>query len=237
MAVATLNTVTAFAAPSTVFVGGGSFLMGSDNGRPDEAPVREVEVRPLRVGRAPVSNLEYAWFLRLSRVPAPPWWNDADFWDPGQPVVGITWQEATAYCAWLGETLGGQWRLPTEAEWEHAARGGLEQRTTPWGNHVPPGELPEPPVSRPWPIGRGLPNGHGLLDVGTVVHEWCLDWYTPDAYRTLRRYDPRGPVTGALRVRRGGSWRRRQLSVSQRDGVGPTTRTADGGFRVVREVP
>ena len=240
MAVATLSAGRhTIETPSTLFVPGGRFLMGSEEGRPDERPVHEVEVRPLRVGRTPVTNMEYAWFLASGRVPAPPWWKDAGFWDPEQPVVGVTWFEAAAYCHWLGETLGGRWRLPTEAEWEHAARGGLEGAPTAWGHEVPHGEVPEPPLSGPWSVGRGTANGYGLLDVGSIVHEWCHDWYGADAYRTTRRYDPRGPETGEKRASRGGSWRRhvRDVPPSSRGGLLPLTRSAEFGIRVVREVP
>jgi formylglycine-generating enzyme required for sulfatase activity len=223
-------------APFTVFIPGGRFVMGSDDGRPDERPSHEAEVRPLRVARTPITNLEYAWFLAAGRAPKPPWWKDTSFWDPGQPVVGVTWLEATAYCGWLSETLGGRWRLPTEAEWEHAARGGLESAPTPWGREVPRDEVPQAPRSAPWPVGRGTPNGFGLLDPGTVIREWCCDWYAPDAYRNARRYDPRGPERGEARVARGGSWRR-DVPISTRAGLPEGTRAADLGFRVTREVP
>jgi formylglycine-generating enzyme required for sulfatase activity len=225
--------------PPTVFVPGGRFLMGSERGRPDERPVHEVEVRPLRVGRTPVTNLEYAFFLTAGRVPAPPWWRDPAFWDPEQPVVGVTWDEAMDYCAWLSETFGGTWRLPTEAEWERAARGGLDGGSTPWGNGLPAGEIPEPPLAGPWPVARGVPNGFGLLDIGTVVHEWCFDWYDAAAYRAARRYDPQGAEQGDRRASRGGSWRHHVpwSSPAARSSLPPRFRYADYGFRVVREVP
>jgi sulfatase modifying factor 1 len=227
------------AAPATVFVPGGRFRMGSDTGRADEGPPHEAEVRPIRVARTPVANLQYAWFLATGRAPEPPWWRDPEFWDPEQPVVGVTWFEAVEYCVWLGEAFGGAWRLPTEAEWEHAARGGLEGAPTAWGASVPRGEVPERPVAGPWPLGRGTANGYGLLDMGTVVHEWCLDWYAPDAYRSARRYDPRGPAEGTRRASRGGSWRHhvRWSPPAARSSLPPNSRYADYGFRVVREVP
>ena len=109
--------------PATQFVPGGRFVMGSSNGRIDEQPAHEVEVRPLRVGRTPVSNLEYAWFLASGRVPEPPWWKDPTFWDPDQPVVGVTWFEAAAYCNWLAETAGGNWRLPESERRIHRMHG------------------------------------------------------------------------------------------------------------------
>jgi len=175
--------------------------MGSDEGRDDERPVHDVDVRPLRVGTTPVTNVEYAWFLAAGRAAEPPWWQDPIFRSPNQPVVGVSWFEASAYCFWLSESLAGHWRLPTEAEWEHAARGGL--------------------------------------DIGTVVDEWCHDWYAPDAYRRMRRYDPRGPEAGEARVSRGGSWRGhlRDVEPASRSGRAPHARAADCGFRVVREVP
>jgi formylglycine-generating enzyme required for sulfatase activity len=86
-------------------------------------------------------------------------------------------------------------------------------------------------------VGRGTVNGYGLLDAGTIVQEWCFDWYAPEAYRATRRYDPRGPETGGRRVSRGGSWRRPVGEVAARGGLAPHTRAADHGFRVVREVP
>jgi formylglycine-generating enzyme required for sulfatase activity len=226
-------------APTLLFVPGGRFRMGSEDGRPDERPVHEAQVRPVRMGREPVTNLEYAWFLATGRVSEPPWWKDPAFWDPEQPVVGVTWFEAMSYCQWLSETFGGRWRLPTEAEWERAARGGLEGAPTPWGAEIPAGEVPEKPVSGPWAVGRGTSNGFGLLDMGTVVHEWCFDWYTPDAYLGTRRYDPRGPESGERRASRGGSWRHhvRWSPPSARSSLPPHSRYADYGFRIVREVP
>jgi formylglycine-generating enzyme required for sulfatase activity len=226
-------------APSLVFVPGGRFRMGSDNGRSDELPVHDAQVRPVRIGRGPVTNLEYAWFLSSGRTPEPPWWKDPGFWDPGQPVVGVTWFEAMSYCTWLGETFGGRWRLPTEAEWERAARGGLEGAPTSWGSDVPADEVPEHPVSGPWPVGRGTANGFGLLDMGTIVHEWCFDWYSADAYASTRRLNPLGPEKGERRASRGGSWRHhvRWSPPSARSSLPPHSRYADYGFRVVREVP
>jgi sulfatase modifying factor 1 len=240
MSVATLNVGShSVVGPSLVFVPGGRFRMGSENGRSDELPVHDAQVRPVRIGRGPVTNLEYAWFLSSGRVPEPPWWKDPGFWDPGQPVVGVTWFEAMSYCTWLGETFGGRWRLPTEAEWERAARGGLEGAPTSWGPDVPTDEVPEHPVSAPWPVGRGTANGFGLLDMGTIVHEWCFDWYSADAYASTRRLNPLGPEKGERRASRGGSWRHhvRWSPPSARSSLPPHSRYADYGFRVVREVP
>lgn len=180
--------------------------------------------RPLLFGRTPVTNREYSPFLATGRVATPPWWNDADFSSPGQPVVGVTWDDAMEYCAWLGETAGGVIRLPTEAEWERAASGGRESPRTAWGDSIPAGEIPEGPLAAPWEVGLGTPNGYGLLDMGTIVHEWCLDW--DDAPRTPRR-----------RASRGGSWRHvvRWSPPSARSSLPPDYRYSDYGFRVVRE--
>ncbi len=88
-------------------------------------------------------------------------------------------------------------------------------------------------------MGRGTANGFGMLDMGTIVHEWCFDWYAADAYRSTRRYDPRGPAKGERRASRGGSWRHhvRWSAPSARSSLPPHSRYADYGFRVVREVP
>ena len=91
MSVASLNVGRhSVVAPAVLFVPGGRFRMGSEAGRPDEWPVHDAQVRPVRMGREPVTNLEYAWFLASGRVPEPPWWKDPAFWDPEQPVVGVT---------------------------------------------------------------------------------------------------------------------------------------------------
>jgi sulfatase modifying factor 1 len=225
--------------PATVFVPGGRFMMGAERGRPDEGPLHEAEVRPLRIARTPVTNLAYAWFLASGRAAEPPWWKDPDYWDPEQPVVGVSWHDAVAYCVWLGEAVGGRWRLPSEAEWEHAALGFLEPRALPAGA-APRTSLFDAAPRGPWPVGRGAPNDYGLCDVGSVVREWCHDWYAPDAYQSARRYDPRGPETGERRILRGSSWRHAggwSAASCVRGSLEPEGRAADGGFRVVREVP
>jgi sulfatase modifying factor 1 len=180
------------------------------------------------LGRTPVTNREYAPFVACGRAAAPPWWSDPDFSSPLQPVVGVTWDEAMAFCAWLSEMAGGQWRLPSEAEWEFAACGGLVAPRTAWGETIPPGEIPEGPLAGPWEAGRGTPNGYGLCDMGTIVHEWCLDWREPEL-----------PAAAGLRRRagRGGSWRHeiRWSSPSAKSSLPPDYRYSDFGFRVLRE--
>ena len=212
--------------------------MGSPQGRPDECPVHDVEVAPFHLSSTPVTRAQYDVFARAVRPELPPWWSDRAFSGPDQPVVGVTWHEAVAYADWLSDTVGGRWRLPSEAEWERAARGGLEQAATAWGDAVPDGELPAGALRGPWPAGRGTPNGYGLLDMGTIVHEWCLDWYDRDYYRDAPRVDPRGPADGARRSSRGGSWRHRVRwsPPSARSSLPPSFRYADYGFRVLREI-
>ncbi len=180
---------------------------------------------PFFLGRTPVTNLEYAPVIAVGRVAEPPWWIDPNFSSPRQPVVGVSWEEAMAYCAWLGESDGGLWRLPTEAEWEIAACGGLVAPRTAWGDAVPEGEIPGGPISGPWEAGRGTPNGFGLMDMSTIVHEWCLDW--DEAPREPRR-----------RASRGGSWRHeiRWSAPSARASLPPGYRYSDYGFRVLREM-
>ena len=197
--------------------------MGSASGRPDEAPPRAVSVSPFRLAVTPVTNAQYAPFLAAARAAAPPWWVDEAYSAPEQPVVGVTWFEACDYAAWLSELVGARFRLPTEAEWERAARGGLEGMATAWGDALPPGEVPEGPLAGPWPVGRGTANGYGLLDMGTIVHEWCLDWYDP--------------ASQTRRASRGGSWRHhvRWSPPFARSSLPPGLRYSDYGFRVLRE--
>lgn len=182
-------------------------------------------IDPFDLGRTPVTNREYAPFVDAGRAAAPPWWTHRDFCGAAQPVVGVTWHEAMEYGAWLSESFGGRWRLPTEAEWEHAACGGLAAPRTAWGESVPPGEIPEGPIAGPWEAGRGTPNGYGLLDMGTIVHEWCLEW--ADGRPGPRR-----------RASRGGSWRHdiRWSSPAARSSLPPEYRYSDYGFRLLREV-
>jgi len=225
-------------APAVACVPGGTFGMGSARGRPDERPVHDAEVPAFAMARTPVTRAEYGAFLQATAREPPPWWSDLAFSDPDQPVVGVTWHDATAYAEWLCVSFGGRWRLPTEAEWERAARGGREQAATAWGDALPSGEVPVGALRGPWPVGRGTPNGYGLLDVGTVVHEWCLDWYGADYYRDAPRLDPRGPAEGSRRSSRGGSWRHRVRwsPPAARSSLPPSFRYADYGFRVLREV-
>jgi formylglycine-generating enzyme required for sulfatase activity len=232
-----LQTIETPVVPDVVRVPGGRFRMGSDAGRPDESPVHVVEVRAFRLARTPVTRRQYEPFLDAGRAARPPWWRDPGFSDPEQPVVGVTWYDATAYAEWLTTVAGGAWRLPTEAEWERAARGGLESAPTSWGDELPPHEVPEGPIEGPWRVGSGAPNGFGLLDMGTIVHEWCLDWYRRDYYAGSPECDPRGPDEGERRASRGGSWRHRVRwsPPAARSSLPPALRYADYGFRVLRE--
>ncbi len=225
---------------SLVLIQGTRFLMGSKDGGDDERPVHRVWVDAFRIGAFQVTNAEYGRFLESAGRNPPPFWNDPRFDDPEQPVVAVSWLDAAAYCEWLSGVAGGRFRLPAEAEWECAARGGAEGKLYPWGD--------DPPQSRPdysarWtrgpePRGGGVPNGYGLYDMCENVHEWCLDWYQPDYYSVSPERNPRGPESGSRRVSRGGSWRHhvKMSRCAARSSIPPGYQYADYGFRIACEV-
>ncbi len=208
--------------PEIVPIPAGRLESGEDGGA-----AAIVEIAPFFLGRTPVTNREYAPFVASGCAAGPPWWRDLDFCAALQPVVGVTWDEAMAYCMWLAETAGGRWRLPAEVEWEFAACGGLVAPRTAWGRTPPPGEIPEGPLTGPWEVGRGTPNGYGLFDMGTIVHEWCLNWHEP----------AKSSVAPRRRASRGGSWRHkiRWSRPSAKSSLPPEYRYSDYGFRVLRE--
>ena len=213
----------------------GWFWMGSDSGQDNEKPVHRVWVDTFLLAARQVTNCDYSEFLRVTGAPAPPFWQDVNLNQPEQPVVGVSWHEAASYCDWLGRGSG-RFRLPTEAEWERAARGGSERKLFPWGDD-PPQSLPD--YEKRWkngpePVAQHPPNSFGLYDVCTNVHEWCNDWYGAGYYSVSRERNPTGPEQGNRRASRGGSWRH-HIKVSRcaaRSSIPPEFQYADYGFRV-----
>jgi formylglycine-generating enzyme required for sulfatase activity len=220
----------------------GRFMMGDDTGRPDERPAHPVRTRALLVALTPVTNARYDHYVATTGAPAPRFRDDDRFNAPEQPVVGVSWFDAVAYGRWLGQETARVVRLPTEAEWERAARGGRDGETFPWGND-PAGWPADPALAAvrqaaPYPVGWSRPNGSGLLDMGYNVHEWCSDWYDAGYYAVSPEHDPRGPLSGTRRASRGGAWRH-QVQVCRnaaRSSLDPTFRYNDYGFRIVCEL-
>lgn len=223
--------------PAMVSIPEGNFLMGSEDGPDNEKPPHRVWVDGFMIGKFPVTNAEYRIFVAKSDVPQPPFWSEEMFSHPQKPVVGVSWVDATAYCAWLSENAGKDFRLPTEAEWERAARGESEGKKYPWGDE-PPWERPYPgydlETGGPQRVGLNEPNGFGLYDMSEGVHEWCSDFYDADYYRYSPERNPQGPPSGKRRASRGGSWRHR-ITFSRcaaRSSLPPGFRYADYGFRL-----
>ena len=223
--------------PDIVVIPEGFFLMGSENGQENERPCHRVWVDGFGIGKFPVTNQAYRIFVEQTQAPAPPFWSEPMFAGDDQPVVGVTWYDATAYCGWLSQRSAKTFRLPSEAEWERAARGRLEGALYPWGD-VPPWErlYPgcDPQTGGPARVGVNEPNGFGLYDMSEGVHEWCSDYYAQDYYRYSPERNPQGPDSGQRRVSRGGSWRH-QVKFSRcaaRSSLPPGFQYADYGFRV-----
>jgi len=214
--------------------------MGSEVGQENERPVHRVWVDAFYFAERQVTNAEYTVFLVATETPVPPLWNDVNFSHPEQPVVAVSWFEAVRYCEWLSVSTGHNYRLPTEAEWERAARGGMEGKLFPWGND-PPQSLPNYEQrwrTSPEKVGRYAPNGFGLYDICENVHEWCADWYQSDYYAVSAERNPRGPKAGDRRVSRGGSWRHhiKVTRCAARSSIPPAFQYADYGFRVACDI-
>jgi formylglycine-generating enzyme required for sulfatase activity len=209
-------------ADDIVPIPGGPFQMGSQEGEPGEHPVHTVYVAPFYMDRYLVTNADYARFLNVSgnREEGGAKWLDHEgplsSWlckiqerngqfaaKPGyenHPVVKVSWYGARAFARWLGK------RLPTEAEWEKAARGGLEGQKYVYGNTVNCHQANVGGFHATTPIGRYPPNEFGLYDLVASVWQWCLDWYDPEYYARSPFRNPQGPESGSLKVLRGGSW-------------------------------
>ncbi len=224
------------AIPEIVEIPGGEFLMGQDDGRDDERPVHEVRVQSFGLARFQITNEQYDVFCNSSGHQPTRFRDNDELNHPRQPVTGSSWLDAVAYCECLSEKTGGRFRLPTEAEWEWAARGGLTGQLYPWGN--------EPVTGRenyhtrwkkgPEHVGTSLPNGFGLHDMCENVHEWCAEWYDPKYYEASPRSNPPGAAKGIRRASRGGAWRH-QIKITRcaaRSSIPPELQYADYGFRV-----
>lgn len=295
--------------PPMADIPGGTFVMGSDDGYPDERPPHTVSVRPFRMDVTEVTNAQFARFVRATGyqtiaertptaeqypdapperlkagsatfvpvvcstdprtwdAPHPPWWKytfGANWRHPAgpksdlrgkmnHPVTHIAWADAAEYAKWAGK------RLPTEAEWEFAARGGLERQEFCWGSEkqgdggkyrantfqgaFPSGDAGLDGFVGLAPVKQYDPNGYGLYDMSGNAWEWCSDWYREDYYRHSPRDNPTGPEAGEggqpERVRRGGSFLcadgycRRYLPAA-RDKNPEDSGASHTGFRCVR---
>ena len=235
--------------PALVTILAGEFLMGCAAGldplsQDSERPVHRVWVDEFLLAIYQVTNADYALFVQSTGCPAPPFTRDPNLNHPRQPVVAVSWHEAIVYCEWLSSSTGGRFRLPTEAEWERAARGGREGELYPWGD-TPPQALPDYAArcaaywkAGPEPVGGGKTNGYGLYNMCDNVHEWCSDWYSPDYYAISPERNPRGPENGARRASRGGSWRHhiKMSRCAARSSIPPEFHYTDYGFRVACDV-
>jgi formylglycine-generating enzyme required for sulfatase activity len=218
------------------------FLMGSGSGQDCERPIHRVWIDTFLLAVTQVTNEQYGRFLLSTGITPPPFWRDSNFNHPQQPVAGVSWHQAVRYCEWLSlqTQTGRHFRLPTEAEWECAARGGLEQKQFPWGDD-PPQSLPHYATrwqTGPEPVAQYAPNAFGIYDIGDNVHEWCSDWYDPNYYAISPDRNPQGPDQSPLKPprksSRGGSWRHhiKVARCAARSSIPPEFQYADYGFRV-----
>ncbi|HTS26228.1 MAG TPA: formylglycine-generating enzyme family protein [Bryobacteraceae bacterium] len=257
-----------------VYVPAGAFRMGDNfgDGDPRERPVHTVELDAFYIAKFEMTNGEWkkfrddtgyddaklwpnGWVVPKNQVP---YWTDARNHGGGTPgtddypVLGVNWDSAVAYCNWLSGKTGRKYRLPTEAEWEKAARG-TDQRRYPWGNNIDR-SYANYVGAQAFDTGRlvGFYDGsrrgelethsnaspYGAFDMAGNVMEWCSDWYSRDYYTVSPRRNPKGPAEGAYRVVRGGTFFMEQLELRSyaRSAAWPSFQGHRMiGFRAVRE--
>lgn len=246
--------------PELILIPAGTFTMGSANRAADERPMHKVYLDAYYIGKYEVTNAEYYEFWKLqsagntsdktpqhtpenfSHLPHIGDWLTRAEQFPNYPVVGVSWRDAAAYAAWKGT------RLPTEAEWEKAARG-YTNRVWPWGNAMEPyantAATEDGYANRIAPIGS-FPKGksyYGAMDMAGNVWEWTADWYSDVYYGSSSqtaakrpKKNPTGPTVGSWRVLRGGSWMDAisRCSTTFRFYLYPNLKTSFVGFRLAK---
>lgn len=207
----------------------GDFLMGDSQSK--DSPVHKIYLDAYRMDVYEVTNEQYRNFVNATGHAPPRYWGDPRYNSDHLPVVGVTWNDAQAYCAWKGK------RLPTEAEWERAARG-AQSHLYPWGDTFDAGRTNTRESNNRQPLAVGsYPSGRspeGLYDMSGNVWEWCQDWYRKSYYRNSLSKNPTGPDKGDKRVIRGGGWSAPQVDMAQRHGESPGKTYPSLGFRCAR---
>ncbi len=192
-----------------IFIPPGEFQLGSDTGNNNEKPCRSVYLNGYWIGKFEVSFDQYDQFCEDRGISKP---EDEGWGRDRYPVINVSWKDAMTYCQWLSEKIGQNFMLPTEAQWEKAARG-TDGRKYPWGDSIPSDTLANfsgknsNSLKRAAPVGS-YPNGfspYGVMDMGGNVYEWCLDWYYPNSTVSADK-GPHRQKRGTYRVIRGGSW-------------------------------
>jgi formylglycine-generating enzyme required for sulfatase activity len=234
-----------------VDIPGGTFVMGLAGREANESPAHRVTLSPYRLSKYEITNAQFRAFQPEHN---PPSLNGQAFNGSDQPAVYLSWRDAMAYCEWLSHKMGRHFRLPTEAEWEFAARAGVPTRY-PWGNSSDAAcgfaNVADKSALKIWPdwfsfvdcddnqavtapVGSYRPNAFGLHDMIGNVAEWCSDWYDPDYYARSTKVDPEGPATGAGPVIRGGNWSTgpERLHITARGHAGVNDRHSRIGFRI-----
>lgn len=259
-----------------ILIKGGAFQMGTDDGMPFESPVHTVELNSFLIDEHEVTVAEFGEFVKATNYKTEAekfgWSGAFDFatgewkrvgganWrypeggdspaNPDEPVTQVSWNDANEYAKWAGK------RLPTEAEFEYAARGGMVGKKYAWGDELRPNGKP---VANWWqgsfpdkntvedgflsraPVKSFPPNGYGLYDITGNVWEWCSDWFDESYYQRSPKYDPRGAESGDERVIRGGSFLCAENYCSNYRVAGRSHSTPDSGlnnlgFRCARDI-
>ena len=256
--------------PPVVRIAAGEFVMGDEDGEADERPPHRAYVDEFAIGSYPVTNLDYAQFVRETGYPSPgvrrlplivsgsleaefrtlaaPYaWNNVTPPDgrDRHPVTLVGFEDAVAYCGWLAGRVGKPVRLPTEAEWERAARGGVDGRRFPWGSTLDATRahfLPDGSAKATCgtaAVGSYPPNAFQLHDMAGNVWEWVSDWYASNYYERAQYQNPPGPESGVMRIVRGGAWVNadgRYLRCAYRHKVPPDSYSYSIGFRIAYSV-
>jgi toxoflavin biosynthesis protein ToxD len=242
--------------PKMIWIPAGKFLMGSTKEQATQAfrdgvdkdwveqeqPQHTVELSDYSIGKYPITNREYQFFVQDTRYNPPSGWIGDRFpaENGNHPVVNISWYDAVNYSKWLSDKTKKQYRLPTEAEWEKAARG-EDGLIYPWGSKFDPksSNTLEAQIGDTSEVGQFSPYGdspYGCADMAGNVWEWCADWFDAEEYKNKDRIkDPQGPLVGTYRVLRGGSFASSPGSVrcAHRNRLHRSNFDLRYGFRVV----
>ncbi|HEU0121189.1 MAG TPA: serine hydrolase [Bryobacteraceae bacterium] len=235
------------AEPNMALIPAGSFSMGRSKltaddktkMRPqillDDRPVHVVKLPPYLLDTKETTQAEYAEFVNATKRKAPYHWAGGKVPDGtgSTAAYNVSWDDAKSYCEWRGK------RLPTEAEWERAARGGLENADYPWGDKYDAKLARHNTETGPGVPGRYPPNAFGLYDMAGNMAEWTADWFAREYYKNSPAENPKGPEIGTYRIIRGGAWsdQGRRITVFFRNWVRPTQKQPNIGIRCAKDAP